>query len=247
MSLGGTRSQTLDNVIDASINSRVTYTVAAGNNREEACLSSPGDDSRAIVVGASTETDARAEFSNWGSVSTSSLPATGSSRTTSAAEPRREWNVDGRSPRGRRRCALPRRHPLASVDEVDHRTGVHRDHRARDRHDGLAQRVLDTQDLTATAPLLPCTPVLEPPASGIGTVHLSWNTAVGAVLIEQFRIDRGTASERWRRTEPSREPCELRRSHRRRGDLVYRITALGGARGDSAPSDEVVERPPLPR
>ena len=59
---------------------------------------------------------------------------------------------------------------------------------------GSRNVLLFTGDLTATAPQLPCTPVPDPPASGIGTVHLSWQTAVGAVPIEQFEIYRGTAS-----------------------------------------------------
>ena len=242
MSLGGTRSQTLDNAIDASINSRVTYTVAAGNNREDACLSSPGDDSRAIVVGASTETDARAEFSNWGSCVDLFAPGdrilsdyigggTATASGTSMAAP----HVAGAA------ALYLAGHPLASVDEVTTALACTATIGHVTDTMGSLNVLLDTQDLTATAPLLPCTPVLEPPASGIGTVHLSWNTAVGAVPIEQFRIDRGTASGALApyRTLPGTMSSfdDLTGAA---GTWFYRITALGGARGDSAPSDEVV-------
>ena len=241
MSLGGTRSQTLDNAIGTSINSGVTYTVAAGNNREDACLSSPGD-RRAIVVGASTQTDARADFSNWGScvdlfapgdriLSDSIGGGTATASGTSMAAP----HVAGAA------ALYLAGHPLASVDEVTTALACTATIGHVTDTMGSLNVLLDTQDLTATAPLLPCTPVLEPPASGIGTVHLSWNTAIGAVPIEQFRIDRGTASGALApyRTLPGTMSSydDLTGAA---GTWYYRITALGGARGDSAPSAEVV-------
>jgi len=66
MSLGGGISEALDAAIAASIDSGVTYAVAAGNETADACGVSPARTPEAITVAASTETDARADFSNYG-------------------------------------------------------------------------------------------------------------------------------------------------------------------------------------
>ncbi|MET7469572.1 S8 family peptidase [Micromonospora sp. NPDC005686] len=67
MSLGGGASSTLDNAVANSINSGVTYALAAGNSSANACNSSPARVASAITVGATTSTDARASYSNYGS------------------------------------------------------------------------------------------------------------------------------------------------------------------------------------
>lgn len=66
MSLGGSPSQALDDAIRNSVSAGVTYIVAAGNENADACQSSPARVDSAITVGASTKTDVRASFSNWG-------------------------------------------------------------------------------------------------------------------------------------------------------------------------------------
>src|SRR5258706_15191946 len=67
MSLGGGLSSALDTAVRNSIADGVTYAVASGNSNTDACTSSPADVSEAITVNASTSTDARASFSNYGS------------------------------------------------------------------------------------------------------------------------------------------------------------------------------------
>ncbi|SDZ08402.1 Serine protease, subtilisin family [Micromonospora pattaloongensis] len=67
MSLGGGASSALDNAVANSIASGVTYAVAAGNSNANACNSSPARTASAITVGATTSTDARASYSNYGS------------------------------------------------------------------------------------------------------------------------------------------------------------------------------------
>ncbi len=67
MSLGGGISNALDNAVRASIQSGVTYALAAGNDNEPACNSSPSRVSTAIVVGSTTSSDSRSSFSNFGS------------------------------------------------------------------------------------------------------------------------------------------------------------------------------------
>jgi subtilisin family serine protease len=66
MSLGGGASTTLDNAVRSSIAAGVTYAVAAGNEGRDACGSSPARVAEALTVGATTNTDARASFSNYG-------------------------------------------------------------------------------------------------------------------------------------------------------------------------------------
>ncbi|MDW3846802.1 S8 family peptidase [Micromonospora sp. BRA006-A] len=67
MSLGGGASSTLDNAVANSINSGITYALAAGNSSANACNSSPARVASAITVGSTTSTDARSSFSNYGS------------------------------------------------------------------------------------------------------------------------------------------------------------------------------------
>jgi subtilisin family serine protease len=68
MSLGGGASTSLDNAVANSIASGVTYAVAAGNNGASASSYSPARVGAAITVGATTSTDAKASYSNYGSV-----------------------------------------------------------------------------------------------------------------------------------------------------------------------------------
>ncbi|MEH0939142.1 S8 family peptidase [Micromonospora psammae] len=66
MSLGGGASSALDTAVANSINSGVTYALAAGNSNANACNTSPARTPAAITVGATTNTDARSSFSNYG-------------------------------------------------------------------------------------------------------------------------------------------------------------------------------------
>ncbi|WP_329278925.1 S8 family peptidase [Streptomyces sp. NBC_01451] len=68
MSLGGGASTSLDTAVSNSIASGVTYAIAAGNSSANASSYSPARVAAAITVGATTSTDARASYSNYGSV-----------------------------------------------------------------------------------------------------------------------------------------------------------------------------------
>lgn len=67
MSLGGGASSTLDNAVAAAVSAGVTFVVAAGNSNANACNYSPARTPTAITVGATTSSDARASYSNFGS------------------------------------------------------------------------------------------------------------------------------------------------------------------------------------
>jgi subtilisin family serine protease len=66
MSLGGGASTALDSAVASSIAAGVDYAIAAGNSNANACNSSPARVAAANTVGATTSTDARASFSNFG-------------------------------------------------------------------------------------------------------------------------------------------------------------------------------------
>jgi serine protease len=66
MSLGGGRNQGLNDAVDASSAQGVAWIVASGNSNADACNFSPASAPTALSVGATTNTDARASFSNWG-------------------------------------------------------------------------------------------------------------------------------------------------------------------------------------
>lgn len=60
-------SSAMDSAIQNSVNAGVTYVVAAGNVNLDACSYSPARNPAAISVGASTNSDQKAGYSNWGS------------------------------------------------------------------------------------------------------------------------------------------------------------------------------------
>ncbi|MEV4496115.1 S8 family serine peptidase [Micromonospora arborensis] len=71
MSLGGGANSSIDTAVSNSINSGITYAVAAGNGdafgvRQNACNYSPARVASAITVGATQNNDAAASFSNYG-------------------------------------------------------------------------------------------------------------------------------------------------------------------------------------
>lgn len=66
MSVVAGASSTLDTAVVNSINDGITYVVAAGNDNASACSFSPARVASAITVGATTITDARSSFSNFG-------------------------------------------------------------------------------------------------------------------------------------------------------------------------------------
>ncbi|SCU87620.1 LAME_0D10814g1_1 [Lachancea meyersii CBS 8951] len=66
MSLGGGKSPALDMAVNAAVKAGLHFAVAAGNENQDACNTSPAAAENAITVGASTLADDRAYFSNWG-------------------------------------------------------------------------------------------------------------------------------------------------------------------------------------
>ncbi|HYH79210.1 MAG TPA: S8 family serine peptidase [Longimicrobium sp.] len=67
MSLGGGLSSSLNTAATNLANSGVFLAVAAGNENQNACNVSPASASGVFTVAASTSTDAKASYSNWGS------------------------------------------------------------------------------------------------------------------------------------------------------------------------------------
>jgi len=66
MSLGGSKSITLNRAVEAAIKQGVHFVVAAGNSNEDACNVSPASAKGVISVGASNSQDTMSWFSNWG-------------------------------------------------------------------------------------------------------------------------------------------------------------------------------------
>ncbi|KAI0842767.1 subtilisin-like protein [Hypoxylon sp. FL0890] len=68
MSLGGGSSSSINSAAKAMINAGVFLAVAAGNDNQNAANSSPASEPSVCTVGATTSGDARASYSNYGSV-----------------------------------------------------------------------------------------------------------------------------------------------------------------------------------
>jgi len=63
MSLGGFKNQAIDDAVTAAVNAGVNMAVAAGNDRGDACRSSPAATPTAITVGSTQNDDKRSSFS----------------------------------------------------------------------------------------------------------------------------------------------------------------------------------------
>jgi aqualysin 1 len=85
MSLGGGASTAVDTAVKNAIADGITFAVAAGNSNADACRYSPARVPEALTVGATTSSDARASYSNYGKCL--DLFAPGSSITSA-------WNTD---------------------------------------------------------------------------------------------------------------------------------------------------------
>ncbi|MDT9697767.1 S8 family peptidase [Streptomyces sp. P17] len=68
MSLGGGADTAIDTAVRNAIASGITFAVAAGNESTNASTRSPARVTEAITVGATTSSDAKASYSNYGSV-----------------------------------------------------------------------------------------------------------------------------------------------------------------------------------
>lgn len=66
MSLGGGMSSTLDAAVASLVKNGYAVVVAAGNSGQDACGYSPAREPSALTVGATTSSDARASYSNFG-------------------------------------------------------------------------------------------------------------------------------------------------------------------------------------
>ncbi|MFJ3620242.1 S8 family peptidase [Streptomyces iakyrus] len=68
MSLGGPGDTAIDTAVRNAITSGVTFVVAAGNESTNASTRSPARVAEAVTVGATTSSDAKASYSNYGTV-----------------------------------------------------------------------------------------------------------------------------------------------------------------------------------
>lgn len=68
MSLGGSISTALDTAVKTAITGGLHFTIAAGNSNVDASTTSPADVTTANTVGAIDSSNAKASFSNYGSV-----------------------------------------------------------------------------------------------------------------------------------------------------------------------------------
>jgi subtilisin family serine protease len=193
----------IDDAVDASIASGITYVVAAGNDNKNACTSSPASVADAITVGSSNIADSRSNFSNFGTCV--DLFAPGGDTTTGGVGITSDWNTSDTATgtSSGTSMATPHvvgavalylaRHPDATPAQVtsallgnatgDVLTGV---------GVGSPNLLLDS--------VFPGTYAPNPPsltaANALGKVRLTWSppTVDGGAPISTYRIYRGTSA-----------------------------------------------------
>ena len=67
MSLGGSKSNSINSAVASAISIGVVVVTSAGNDGFDACNKSPASVNTAITVAATENNDSRASFSNFGS------------------------------------------------------------------------------------------------------------------------------------------------------------------------------------
>ena len=82
MSLGGGFSSSVNNAVNGAVAGGVTFAVSSGNSNADACGYSPASAADAITVNASTSSDARSSFSNYGTCTDIFAPGSSITSTT---------------------------------------------------------------------------------------------------------------------------------------------------------------------
>jgi subtilisin family serine protease len=86
MSLSGSASASLDDAVKRSIAAGVTYAISAGNGSSSACGASPARVPEALTVGATTSSDGRAYYSNYGTCLDLFAPGDGITSTYNSSD-----------------------------------------------------------------------------------------------------------------------------------------------------------------
>ncbi|MFE8034611.1 S8 family serine peptidase, partial [Thiohalocapsa marina] len=86
LSLGGGYSASINRAVANAAAAGITMAVAAGNENTDACDSSPASEPSALTVGASTSSDARASFSNYGTCLDLFAPGQGITSSTATTD-----------------------------------------------------------------------------------------------------------------------------------------------------------------
>jgi subtilisin family serine protease len=247
MSLGGGISSALDAAVENSVASGVTYAVAAGNSSANACNYSPARAPDAITVGATTSTDVRASYSNYGTCLDIFAPGSGITSDWNTSDTATN-TISGTS------MATPHITGSAALYLADHSgsspatvtAGLLAD--ATTGHVGSSgagsPNLLDYVGTGAPpspppAPVAPGAPVLSATATR-RAINLSWTTpADGGSAITGYRLYRGTSP-----TGPF-TPVSLGVVNSYRDMSVtggvryyYYVTAVNGV-GEGAPSNTV--------
>jgi len=81
MSLGGGFSSSVNNAVNGAVAKGVVFAVSSGNSNTDACNQSPASAASAITVNASTSSDARSSFSNYGTCTDIFAPGSGITST----------------------------------------------------------------------------------------------------------------------------------------------------------------------
>jgi subtilisin family serine protease len=189
MSLGGSASTTLDNAVINSINSGVTYCVAAGNSRANAGNYSPARVAAAITVAATASNDAFAtSYSNYGSVVDILAPGSSikSAYYTSNTATATLTGTSMASPHVAGACALyleanPGATPAQVATAI---VAAATPNKITSVPSGTVNKLLYTLFSGGSTPTVPEAPVLSSPANGATSVlippTLTWAASTGA-------------------------------------------------------------------
>lgn len=240
LSLGGGFSQALNDAVEALVADGIVTSVAAGNSNADACRTSPASAPSALTVGASTSTDGRASFSNWGACLDLFAPGVGVLSTYPGGSTRFYDGTSMAAPHvAGAAAALWSRTPTEPAWRIA--AGIlaaATPGRVQSAGTGSPDLLLHTGSSSGTPPSAPSAPIARPDDGG---VVVSWSAPfdTGTAPIHSYVV-RGTSPSTgctWRSG-----PLECRIAPVAPGAHRFTVTAVSdaGVSPQSSPSNEVV-------